>query len=161
MKRILIVIMGLMLQSHCLLAIADNSNGEGRVITVGSFKVTMPSDWQYKEVSSDSGVSTNIFPIDNHGTHGSLSLMSLTVPTLVTRERLRLLTNVDSSISLDWGTWGELSGFQYDYVEEGQFFKQWWLVGKNAVLFLVYRRESKDDGEIRVINQIVSTLSVI
>ena len=65
-----------------------------------------------------------------------MKLKSLTPPQVVTREALRNMTNVDSSIRLNWQMWGHFNGCQYDYSEDGKFYRQWWLTSQEELLFL-------------------------
>ena len=86
---------------------------------------------------------------------------SLTAPQALTRETLRNVTNVDSSIVLNWQTWGDFSGYQYAYAENGTFYRQWWLTNQEELLFLVYSTDSEDDSEREVISGIVDSLTSI
>ena len=65
---------------------------------------------------------------------------------VVSEDALRNLTNLESSIPLTWQSWGDYSGYQYDYLERGSFYRQWWLVNERAMIFITYQcdPESKD-----------------
>ena len=71
------------------------------------------------------------------------------------------MTNVDSSEPLTWQSWGDYSGYQYEYLERGSFYRQWWLVNERTIIFITYNcnPESKDI-EIDEINKIVNSITV-
>jgi hypothetical protein len=81
-----------------------------------------------------------------------LKLLSYNAPVVVDDDKLRNMTNVDASIPLTWQKWGDYSGYQYDYLESGSFYRQWWLVNERTIIFVTYQSvlESKDSdkGEI-------------
>ena len=82
-------------------------------------------------------------------------------PYLVSKDRLRNMTNVDRSTPLIWQDWGDYSGYQYDYFERASFYRQWWLANETGIIFIVYNgnTESKDI-EIDEINEIVNSITV-
>ena len=71
------------------------------------------------------------------------------------------MTNVDASTPLTWQKWGDYSGYQYDYLERGSFYRQWWLVNERAMMFITYQcdPESKD-SETEEIDKIVRSITV-
>ena len=128
-----------------------------KAVAIESFKIAIPQDWEYSESGPDGVVTLKISP---PGGAGSLKLRAISDIPPMTRAILRNLTNVDTSISLDWQSWGEAGGYQYDYFENGKFYKQWWLTSQQAILFLVYSSDSQSHAEIEIVNNIVSTLIV-
>ncbi len=92
---------------------------------------------------------------------GILKVQSYSAPGSVSKERLRNMTNVDSSKALTWQNWGDYPGYEYDYIERGSFYRQWWLTNERTFIFITYtcNAESKDI-EIDEINRIVSSLTV-
>ena len=71
------------------------------------------------------------------------------------------MTNVDWSTPLIWQNWGDFSGYQYDYLELGSFYRQWWLANEMTSIFIVYESSSEsDDIEIDEINKIVNSIAV-
>ena len=92
---------------------------------------------------------------------GILKMQSYSAPNSVSKEILRNMTNVDSSKALTWQNWGDYSGYQYDYIERGSFYRQWWLTNERTFIFITYtcNAESKDI-EIDEINRTVSSLTV-
>ena len=71
------------------------------------------------------------------------------------------MTNVDSSTPLTWQKWGDYSGYQYDYLERGSFYRQWWLANKRTIIFIVYDSDTESkDIEIDEINKIINSITV-
>ena len=160
MKPVLFVALALVLQSEYLHAgpVKSDAKGESIAILLGSFEIAIPPGWQHSTSNWGQGVTTSIH---RPGGTGTLRVRSLSGSRNVNRETLRNITNVDSSISLDWQSWGDLSGYQTDYTENGKFYKQWWLTNQETLLILVYSGESKDDSEIVAIKQMVASLTVV
>ena len=130
-----------------------------RVISLGSFNVTIPGGWFLKtETDSNQRVVT---VINNSRGIGILKFMSLTIPQVISQKILRNMTNVDASISLDWQIWGDLNGYKYDYTENGKFYRQWWLMNQNELLFFVYSSDSQDESEKTITNGIIESLSIV
>jgi hypothetical protein len=93
--------------------------------------------------------------------NGVLKMQFYSTPYLVSKDRLRNMTNVELSTPLDWQSWGKNSGYHYDYFERGSFYRQWWLANKNGVIIIVYESNTEStDIEIDEINKIVNSLTV-
>ena len=133
---------------------------KARMVSLGSFNITIPGEWLHEtEAKSDQRVITTIY---NPNGIGTLQFMSLnTAPKVVTQEILRNMTNVDSSITLNWQLWGDFSGYQYDYTENGTNYQQWWLANQEEILFFVYSSDSVDESERKVINGIVTSITAV
>ena len=81
---------------YLLLTVADKA----RLTSLGSFEMAIPGGWRHStEAELGQGVMTSI---DHPEGTGTLKFKSLTLPQVVTRKILRNMTNVDSSITLDW-----------------------------------------------------------
>jgi len=92
---------------------------------------------------------------------GVLKMQSYSAPDFVSKEILRNMTNVDSSTPLTWQKWGDYSGYQYDYLERGSFYRQWWLANKRTIIFIVYDSDTESkDIEIDEINKIINSITV-
>ncbi len=93
--------------------------------------------------------------------NGILKMRFYSTPGFVSKERLRNMTNVDWSTPLIWQNWGDYSGYQYDYLERGSFYRLWCLANETGIIFIVYdsKTESKDI-EIDEINKIVNSITV-
>ena len=161
MKLILYIVLILGSQSIYAQAVPEyfGSTGE-KEITLGSYNIAIPEEWIHKtEIKSDQGVITTIYHPDGIGT---LQFMSLsTSPKVVTQEILRNMTNVDSSITLNWQLWGDFSGYQYVYSENGTNYLQWWLANQEEILIFVYSSDSLDESERKVINEIVTSIAAV
>ena len=125
---------------------------------LGSFEISMPSGWRHSSSYSGQGETTRVF---RSGGKGTLRLRSLPGLPMVSKEILRNLTNVDSSILLDWQSWGDLSGYHYEYIESGTLYRQWWLTNQQMLLFIVYSSESQDYSEVEVTNRMVNSVRAI
>ncbi|MGY8814495.1 MAG: hypothetical protein ACKVHQ_07215 [Gammaproteobacteria bacterium] len=99
---------------------------------------------------------TTIYHLDSTGT---LKFKSLTLPQVVTQKNLRNMTNVDSSISLNWQKWGDFYGYNYDYNENGKIYRQWWLSNQEELLFFVYSNDSRNNFEKEIMTNIVMSIS--
>ena len=103
--------------------------------------------------------SPTSFGIDVAG--GTLKIQSLIAPSVIDKERLRLITNVDRLTPLGWQDWGNFSGYQYDYAERGSFFRQWWLVNQRTMIFVVYESSIEiEESDIEAVDRIVKSLTV-
>jgi hypothetical protein len=125
------------------------------LITVGGAEFTLPEGWHHEKEMSAGRLTVIVYHPDNQGV---LKLSTMKLPAPTTRERLRNLTNVDSSLDLSWQTWGTYGGYQYDYSERGKSFRQWWLMNEEEILFLVYRSDDQDDANSKLIDEIVESL---
>ena len=161
MKQFLYIALIFVSQSIYAQTAPENfGSADEKVISLGSYNIVIPGEWFYKtEAKSGQRVITTIYHPDGIGT---LQFMSLfTAPKVVTQEILRNMTNVDSSKSLNWQKWGDFSGYQYDYSEDGTIYWQWWLTNLEEILFFVYNTDSQDDSERNVINSIVTSITAV
>jgi len=149
-----------------LLAIAifgmtTSSNAE--TLAFPSFRIEVEDGWAHSiergpQASPEWGDQISIYHPDGNGI---LTILSFNAPDMVSKDILRNLTNVEFSTPLFWQNWGDHSGYQYDYLERGSFYRQWWLVNERTIRFFVYKSniESKDI-EIDEINKIVNSITV-
>ena len=159
MKPILFVALALIFNCGDVQAKSNGSTAESESISLGSFDIAIPVGWQYKTATQPNmQVVTQIFHPDKDGVVQIGSIISL--PGTPTQSRMRLLTNLDSSIDLTWQKWGKLSGYQYDYTEAGKFYRQWWLTHQNKILFVVYSSEVRDESLRSVIDDMVKSLAI-
>jgi hypothetical protein len=161
MKLFLNFALFLLSQNIYAQATPNNHGSAGdNIFSIGSYNITIPEEWLYKtETRSDQRTITTIYHPDGIGT---LQFMSLnTAPKVVTQEFLRNMTNVDSSISLNWQMWGDFNGYQYDYSENEKIYRQWWLANKEEMIFIVYSTDTQDDFESNVINRIVTSITAV
>jgi hypothetical protein len=159
MKPILLVTLAWILNCGYVQAEFHGSTLESKVIALGSFEIAIPAGWLYKTVTKiNMQVVTQIFHPDKDGVFEVGSIISL--PGKPAQDRMRLLTNVDSSIDLTWQKWGELRGYQYEYAEAGKFYRQWWLTNQNMIMAVVYSSKVKDDSVRNVIDDMVNSLAI-
>jgi len=159
MKAILFIVLALILKCGYVQAESNGSTRESKAISLGSFEITIPEGWQYEtKTQPNMQVVTQIFDPDKEGVLQIGSIISL--PRKPTQNRMRLLTNLDSSVDLTWQKWGKLSGYQYDYTEAGKFYRQWWLTHQNQLLFVVYSGKVKDESMRNVIDEMVKSLAI-
>ena len=114
MKPILFIALALILQSDYIQADPNyfGTAGGSYAISLGSFEIAMPEGWRYETVTQpNKQVVTQISHPDKDGVLQIASILHL--PRKPTQNRIRLLTNIDSSVDLTWQKWGELSGYQY------------------------------------------------
>ncbi len=125
---------------------AMTANLSAETLSFPSFQLEIQDGWERS--------------IDNRPVDDLLSMITLRRPNgvgvlkigfhdafaVVSEDALRNLTNLDFSIPLTWQSWGDYSGYQYDYSERGSFFRQWWLTNEGTVIFVTYQcdPESKD-----------------
>jgi hypothetical protein len=115
-------------------------------LSFSSFQIEIPPGWEHSIESSSGNDWGNVVRLWHPDRAGSLKFLSYDAPVAVDKDRLRNMTNVDASIVLTWQQWGDYSGYQYDYLERGSFYRQWWLVNGRAMIFITYQSdpESKD-----------------
>jgi len=161
MKLILYIALTLVSQSNYAQTAPENFGSAGEnIISLGSYNIAIPGEWVHNtEAKSNQRVITTIHRPDGAGT---LKFMLMnTAPKVVTQEILRNMTNVDSSISLNWQKWGDYNGYQYDYTENGMNYHQWWLANQEDILLFVYSGNSLDESERDVINRIVTSVTAV
>jgi hypothetical protein len=134
---------------------AENTDN---LITVGAAEFVLPEDWHHEKKMNADRLTVNVYHPDSPGV---LKLSSMKIPSPTTAERLRNLTNVDLSLDLEWQTWGDYSGYQYDYSEKTKYFRQWWLMNEEEILFLVYMSDDRDGADTVVINGIVASVNLV
>ncbi len=136
------------------------ANLNAETLSFPSFQIEMQDSWERS--------------IENRPVDDLLSMISLRRPNgvgvlkigfydalaVVSEDALRRLTNLESSISLTWQNWGDYSGFQYDYLERGSFYRQWWLASGGTVILITYQcdPESKDI-ETEEVDNIVQSIT--
>jgi len=141
--------------------ITTTSNAE--TLSFPSFRVEVEDGWVHNierapQARLEAGELISIYHPNGNGI---LKMQSYSAPDFVSKEILRNMTNVDWSTPLIWQNWGDYSGYQYDYSEQGSFYRQWWLVNERTIIFIVYDSnvETKDI-ETDEINKIVNSIKV-
>ncbi len=138
-----------------------SSNAE--TLAVPPFQIEVEDGWAH---SIERGPQANpewgdLISIYYPNGNGILKIQSFNAPDFVSKKILRNLTNVASSMPLIWQNWGDYSGYQYDYLERGSFYRQWWLAIEKTIIFFVYESNTESkDIEIDEINKIVDSIAV-
>ena len=137
------------------------SNAE--TLSFPSFRIEVEDGWVH---SIEGGPQANpewgdLISIYYPNGNGILKIQSFNAPDFVSKEILRNVTNVASSTPLIWQNWADYSGYQYDYLERGSFYRQWWLAIEKTIIFFVYESNTESkDIEIDEINKIVDSITV-
>ena len=141
--------------------ITTTSNAE--TLSFPSFRIEVEDGWAHSfergpQVQHEFG---DLISIYHPNGNGILKMQSYNTPDFVSKKILRNMTNVDWSTPLTWQNWGDYSGYQYDYLEKGSFYRQWWLVNERTIIFIVYDSSSElKDIEIDEINKIVNSITI-
>ena len=128
-----------------------------------SFRIEVEHGWVH---SIERGPQANhewgdLISIYHPNGNGILKMQFYSTPYLVSKDRLRNMTNVEWSTPLIWQDWGDYSGYQYDYFERASFYRQWWLANETGIIFIVYNSNTESrDIEIDEINDIVKSITV-
>ena len=111
-----------------------------------AFRIDVPDGWAHSVATSPDHNPAGLLTFSDPDGIGSLKIQSYNVPEVVSADRLRNMTNVDAATPLTWQHWGDYSGYQYDYLENGALYRQWWLVNGRTLMFITYQThpESKD-----------------
>jgi len=151
MVKILLVI--------ALFGMTTSSNAE--TLSFPSFRIEVKDGWVH---SIERGPQSHhevgeLVSIYHPNGNGILKMQSYDAPDFVSKEILRNMTNVNWLTPLIWQNWGDYSGYQYDYLERGSFYRQWWLANERTIIFITYQcdPESKDI-ETEEIDKIVRSI---
>jgi len=147
-----------------LLLAGISTSSMAETLTFTDFGIDVASDWTHtvergKTVGDAEG---DLISIYLSGSSAVLKLQSYVAPTDVSRSRLRMLTNIDSSTDLTWQDWGDFSGYEYSYVERGSFFKQWWLLDQGTIIWATYETDADEQRvEIETIDSMIGSITSI
>ncbi len=149
-----------------LLAIAIfgiTASSHAETLSFPSFRIEVEDGWLH---SVERGPQAHhevgeLISIYNPNGNGIIKIQSYNAPDFVSKEILRNMTNVASSTPLIRQNWGDYFGYQYDYLERGSFYRQWWLAIEKTIIFFVYESNTESkDIEIDEINKIVDSITV-
>ena len=144
-----------------IIFVALATNLKAETLSFPCFQVEIPTGWEHSIENSPANDRGSVVILRHPNTAGSLTMLSYEAPDVVNEDRLRNLTNVDASSPLTWQKWGDYSGYQYDYLERGSYYRQWWLANERAMMFITYQcdPESKDI-DTEAIDKIVRSITV-
>lgn len=142
-----------------LFAIASSLKAE--TLSFPSFQIDVPAGWK-RSVEDRPGYDRgSVVSLSHPDSSGSLTILAYEAPAGVSQDRLRNMTNIDASTPLTWQKWGDFYGYQYDYMESGSLYRQWWLVNEYGMLFITYQCDSElKDSDTEVIDNIVRSIVV-
>ncbi len=138
-----------------------SSNAE--TLAVPPFQIEVEDGWVHSIERGPQGNPEwgDLINIYHPNGNGILKIQPFNAPDFVSKEILRNLTNVASSTPLIWQNWGDYSGYQYDYLERGSFYRQWWLAIERTIIFFVYESNTESKNiEIDEIIEIVKSITV-
>ncbi len=144
-----------------IFGMTTSSNAE--TLAFPSFRIEVEDGWAHSierrpQAPPEWGDQISIYHPDGNGI---LTILSFNAPDMVSKDILRNITNVESSTSLFWQNWGVYSGYQYDYLESGSFYRQWWLVNERTLIFITYNSDPESkDIETDEIDKIVNSITV-
>jgi hypothetical protein len=144
-----------------IIGISASSTAETRNFPM--FSIDVPGDWTYDVEAGPTALDSGggLISIYRPDGIGVLKMMSYVAPSIIGRDRLRLLTNVDSSTALVWREWGDFSGYQHNYVERESFFKQWWLLNEKTMLLITYESDAGElQIEIETVEEMVTSIKI-
>ena len=142
-----------------IIAITTGLNAE--TLSFPSFRIEIQDGWEHSIENGPGDDSGGVISLRHPNGAGSLKIRSYNAPAVVSKDMLRNITNVDSSTPLTWKIWGDYSGYQYDYLERGSFYRQWWLSIESTIVFFVYESNTESKNiEIDEINKIVNSITV-
>ena len=154
--------------SRCMLALlmlAISASATAEIRSFSLFSIDVPTEWicDIEERPTPSGLllQGELISIYRPYGIGVLKMSTYDVPYPVSQDRLRMLTNVPRSTVLEWQERGDFSGYQYSYVENQSFFKQWWLSNEGTILLITY--ESSDNEpqvEIGTIEEMLNSIKI-
>jgi len=148
-----------------LLGLSITAGIQAETIDFPVFTIELAGDWSYQIQASDSASAPgarragNIITLSPSSGIGKIQMLSFDASFKVEKTALRNLTNVNLAIQLEWNAWGNAEGYEYSYVENGMFFKQWWLTINNTVLFVTYSSSSESD-ELEAVNSMVDSIKI-
>ena len=134
-------------------------NEDGEYLNFGVARIKLPGAWQVDLEESHHYGQGRIVSVRSPDGTNLLQIQSLVAPESVKQDVLRNMTNVDSSVSLPFERWGDYSGFQYNYTENGQFFRQWWIANDQTILLISSRSLAPlSDADMAQLAEIVRSL---
>ena len=147
MKYIIAIVISLMMTSL---------NAE--TLSFPSFQIEIQDGWEHTIETGPGDNWGSVVSLSHPNGVGGLKILPYDAPA-VSQDRLRNLTNVELSVLLTWQNRGDYSGYQYDYLERGSFYRQWWLTNERTILFITYQCDSGSrDIEIEEIDNIVRSI---
>jgi len=128
----------------------------------GFARINLPSGWLFGVESLRNRYQEDVVTARHPDGTGLLQVQSLVLPEPIGQDVLRNMTNVDLSVTLPFDNWGDYSGYQYDYVERGAYFRQWWLADGQTLVLITYQSLVElSNSDIQEVDEVVRSLRVI
>lgn len=141
-------------------SIAMATRLHAEILSFSSFQIEIPAGWEHSIESRPGYDWGHVARLRHPDRRGGLEFLAYDAPVAVGKDKLRNMTNVDASILMTWQQWGDYSGYQYDYVERGSFYRQWWLVNGRAMMFITYQNDPEfKDSDTEEIDKIVRSIT--
>lgn len=121
-----------------ILFFAISTSVFAETVLFASSQIEIPDDWGHRVEPALGNDAGTVIRIQGPIAIGTLSIKSIDAPNIVSAEALRNLTNVEASIDLAWESWGEYSGYQFNYIEDDTYFRHWWLARGRTILLISY-----------------------
>jgi hypothetical protein len=126
-----------------------------------AFRIEIQDGWEHSTSKKHGDDSRAVISLRHHNGVGSLKMLSYKAPVIVSKDMLRKLTNLESSIALDWRQWGDYRGFQYSYFERGSFYRQWWLANQGTIIFITYQCDPESSNiETEAVEKMIRSIRV-
>ena len=129
------------------------------IVVLGFAAVELPAGW-HSRVEQFTGTARAPFvEYFQPGGAGILRMQTLVVPVPVTQAQLRNLTNVDPEIPLAYAAWGDFAGYHFEQIENGMYYRHWWLAKGGGLIVITYQCEPDlGDAERAQVDGIVNSL---
>ena len=138
---------------------AMTANLSAETLSFPSFQLEIQDGWERSIDNRPVGDLLSMITLRRPDGVGVLKIGFHDALAIVSEDALRNLTNLDFSIPLTWQSWGDYSGYQYDYSESGSFFRQWWLTNEGTIIFVTYQGDPESkDIETEEIDNIVRSI---
>ncbi len=121
-----------------IIVFAMTTSLNAETLSFPSFQIEIQDGWEHSIENLPGDDSRNRVSLRRPNGVGVLKIWSFDAPA-VSPDRLRNFTNLELSIPLTWQNWGDYSGYQYDYLERGSFYRQWWLTNERTILLITYQ----------------------
>jgi hypothetical protein len=144
-----------------IIILTMTTSAAAETLSFPAFRIEVQDGWEHNTSKNPGADARAIISLRHPDGVGSLKLLSYEAPAIVSEAMLRNLTNLESSITLDWRQWGDYAGYQYSYIERGSFYRQWWLVNQRTIIFVTYQCDpGSKDVEKEAVDKMIRSLRV-
>ncbi len=142
-----------------IIVFAMSASVNAETLSFPSFQIEIQDGWEHSIANRPVDDLLSMISLRRPNGVGVLRIGFYDALAVVSEDALRNLTNLESSISLTWQNWGDYSGYQYDYLERGSFYRQWWLTSDGTIIFITYQSDPESkDIETEEIDKIVRSI---